>query len=151
MKNQIVKIITVQQHPPPKNHSIPPLKNLKPFRPTWVPREVTLPGLWVAYGSIGLCQVMYSPFPQRWRWSRALSLRLHIPTSSQSPVDNDWGEKPCRKQLSRAIYLDLVCSEVIFLIVLTCFAVQLGWSFRSFDYYLKKQEIKIFLKKEKKI
>ena len=42
---------------------------------------------------------MYSPFPQRWRESRALSLCLHIPTASQSPLDNDWGDKPCRKHL----------------------------------------------------
>lgn len=72
---------------------------------------------------------MYSPFPQRWRWSRALSLRLHIPTSSQSPVDNDWGEKPCRKQLSRTIDPDLVCSEVNFYCFnLFCCAVGLSFS-----------------------
>ena len=75
---------------------------------------------------------MYSPFPQRWRWSRALSLRLHIPTSSQSPVDNDWGEKPCRKQLSRAIYPDLVCSEVNFFYCFNLFCCAVGLSFTLF-------------------
>lgn len=43
--------------------------------------------------------MMYSPFPSRWRGSWALSLHLHIPTASQSPVDKDWADKPCRKQL----------------------------------------------------
>ena len=144
MINQIVEIITVQQHPPPKKkpHSIPLLKNLMTFRPMWIPREVTLPGLCLCgireHGA--LPSDVQSLSTQCWRWSRALSLHLHIPTSSQSPMDNDWGEKPCRKQLSRAIYLDLVCSEVNFFNCFNLFCCAVGLKFSSFDYYLKKKK-----------
>lgn len=69
-------------------------------RPTWTPREVTLPGL--CPGGIGEHRALpddVQSLPTPLERKRASSLRLHIPTASQSPVDNDWGDKPCRKQL----------------------------------------------------